>query len=439
MSTSGTDSQAIQQQQQQHQEQDLSDTSDLDLEVKPVDASDLDVAPDGGSKAWLVAAGAWAVLFSCMGFANSFGTFEEYYLANQLQNEPVDNVSWIGSLSTFLQFAAGMVSGPLFDRYGAKVIRPAAILYIFAIMMLSLCKQYWQIMLVQGILMGIAMGFLQVPSMAAVPQYFDKKRAAALGVVISGSSVGGIVLPIALSKMLNASSLGFGWSVRVIGFLLLPFVGFACVTVEARLPPRKSDFLIPSAFKEPRFVLTISALFFAFFGMFTPFFYMPTYAVTRGMDETLAGYLPSILNAVSTFGRIIPGVLADKYGRYNTLAIGTVASGIIICCMDLPKTNAGIIVYEAIYGFASGTILSGAAAAFSTCPRTPQEFGTYMGMGFTVSASAALVGPPVNGVLVDTYGGYSQVSILSGVVCIFGGLIAFYTKTTSPQGLWGNV
>jgi MFS family permease len=74
-----------------------------------------------------------------------------------------------------------------------QIIIPSAILYVFALMMLSLCDQYWQIMLVQGVLMGIVMGLLQFPAFAAVSQYFDKKRAAALGVVVSGSSIGGVV------------------------------------------------------------------------------------------------------------------------------------------------------------------------------------------------------------------------------------------------------
>lgn len=107
-------------------------------------------------------------------------------------------------------------------------------------------------------------GFLQLPAFAAVSQYFDKNRAAALGLAVSGSSIGGIIMPIALSKMLNGSSLGFGWSVRVIGFLILPFITFACVAIKARLPARKTNFWIMSAYREPRFIMLTIAMFFMF-------------------------------------------------------------------------------------------------------------------------------------------------------------------------------
>jgi hypothetical protein len=39
------------------------------------------------------------------------------------------------------------------------------------------------------------------------------------------------------------------------------------------------------------------------------------------MDATLASYLLAIINAASTFGRVIPGVLADKFGRLNIVAL----------------------------------------------------------------------------------------------------------------------
>ncbi|KAF1818587.1 monocarboxylate permease-like protein [Dissoconium aciculare CBS 342.82] len=398
----------------------------------------LDTAPDGGARAWLVAAGGSAIFFCCLGFSNSFGTFEEYYLSHQLQDKSPSDIAWIGSLSSFLQFAAGMVGGPLFDFFGSWIIIPSAILYVFALMMLSLCDQYWQIMLVQGVLMGIVMGLLQFPAFAAVSQYFDKKRAAALGVVVSGSSIGGVIIPIVLSELLNSSSLGFGWSVRIVGFLILPFMIFAVATVRARLPPRKSSFWIPSAYKNKTYMLLIAVLFFMFIGMFTPLFYLPTYAVSRGMNPTLAGYLLAILNAASTFGRIIPGVLADKYGRLNMFALGGIVSGVIIFFMNSVTDNAGLIVYAAFFGFASGTIISGASAAFSTCTSDPRDIGTYMGMGMSISALGGLIGPPINGVMVDRYQSFFQVAMLSGTLCVVGGIIAALTKLTTKQGMLGR-
>jgi hypothetical protein len=69
--------------------------------------------------------------------------------------------------------------------------------------------------------MGTVMGFLQIPAFAPVSQHFDKKRSAAVGMTVSGPSIGGIIIHNILSKMLNASNLWLAWTVRVISFVIL--------------------------------------------------------------------------------------------------------------------------------------------------------------------------------------------------------------------------
>jgi hypothetical protein len=86
-----------------------------------LDSNMFEEAPDGGTRSWLVAAGGCAIFFCCLGFANAFGTFEQYYLTHQLQGQSPEAIAWIGSLSAYLQFASGLIGGPLFDRFGAKV------------------------------------------------------------------------------------------------------------------------------------------------------------------------------------------------------------------------------------------------------------------------------------------------------------------------------
>jgi MFS family permease len=360
-------------------------------------------------------------------------------MANQLRDHSPDDIAWIGSLMAFIQFAGGLIAGPLFDRYGEKIIWPGAVLYVFGLMMTSICKEYWQFMLAQGVLTGFAMSILQVPAFAAVSQYFDKKRGAALGLVVSGSSIGGIVFPIALSKMMNGSTLGFGWSLRIMAFVITPLLAFACFSIRARLPPRKTNFFIVSALKETKFIMVIAASFCCFVGMFTPLFFLPSYAVSRGMEPTLASYLLAIVNGASTFGRIIPGVLADKFGKLNVFGIGGLVTGAVVLCMNSAVSTAGLVVYSVAFGLWSGTIISGASAAFSVCTDDPRTFGTYMGMGMALASTASLLGPPVNGVLLDKYGGFLQVSIFGGVICLAGGVLAIVTKITTTQGLFGRV
>ncbi|KAG8412741.1 hypothetical protein J3458_013182 [Metarhizium acridum] len=124
---------------------------------------------------------------------------------------------------------------------------------VVAIMMTSLCTQYYQFMLAQGILGGLA------SAMTGVSHYFHKRRAAALGVTVTGSSLGGVVFPIMLSRMIK--SLGFAWSVRVVGFVILATITIAILTVKERLAPRHGSILLPSAFKQVPYTLVVVGIF----------------------------------------------------------------------------------------------------------------------------------------------------------------------------------
>lgn len=73
--------------------------------------------PEGGFRAWSVAAGAGGILFCTFGYANAFGyalhsfvcslhkltlssVFQEYYMSHQLSSESPSSISWIGSLQS---------------------------------------------------------------------------------------------------------------------------------------------------------------------------------------------------------------------------------------------------------------------------------------------------------------------------------------------------
>ena len=99
--------------------------SDTDVEAPLAspsnDITQLGPAPDGGTRAWLNALAGFCIFFGCLGFTSCFGVLQEYYGTHQLRDRTPDEIAWIGSLSSFIQFSGGAIGGPVFDRYGAWV------------------------------------------------------------------------------------------------------------------------------------------------------------------------------------------------------------------------------------------------------------------------------------------------------------------------------
>ena len=154
------------------------------------------------------------------------------------------------------------------------------------------------------------------PVIASTSQWFTRRKGIAMGLVIAGSSLGGICWPFVLQGLFN--SVGFPWGMRITGFICLAFLLPSIILVIPRLPPKQSVVAkqdIVDAFKDPRYSLLVAAMFFVFWGMFLPFYYLPIYGLSHGMTIEMANNLVATLNAGSFVGRLITGVLADKFGR----------------------------------------------------------------------------------------------------------------------------
>lgn len=86
----------------------------------------------------------------------------------------------------------------------------------------------------------------------------------ALGIVVMGSSIGGVILPIMLIHLIP--EVGFGWAIRICGFLILALLIFANLVVRSRIPPTKKKFYpmqFIRPFRElPFFLLTLAFFFF---------------------------------------------------------------------------------------------------------------------------------------------------------------------------------
>jgi MCP family monocarboxylic acid transporter-like MFS transporter 10 len=62
--------------------------------------------------------------------------------------------------------------------------------------------QFWHIFLVQGFLMGLTMAFGIQPALTVVGQHFKQRRALAMGLVSTGSALGGIGFPLMFERLL---------------------------------------------------------------------------------------------------------------------------------------------------------------------------------------------------------------------------------------------
>lgn len=239
--------------------------------------------------------------------------------------------------------------------------------------------------------------------------------------MFTGSSLGGIIFPIMITRLI--SDVGFAWTMRICGFLILALLVIANLTIKAFVPPTphpvtSAQLLKP--LKETDFLLCAAGYFLFAYGFFVPINYLPTQAISAGMSTSLAQYLVAIFNTGSLFGRLIAGFLGDKIGRYNMYIIVCYLSGIWVLAIWLPvNTEAGIIVFAVLFGAFSGVFVSlitpmvMAISPFS-------ELGFRVGIVQFANAIAGLTTNPIAGAILEGPSGWAGVKIFSGVLCIAG-------------------
>jgi MFS family permease len=228
--------------------------------------------PDGGLLAWLQALAGHLVIFNTWGFVASFGVFQTYYTTNL--GHPPSDISWVGSVQIFLLFFIGTFSGRALDAgYFHHVFVTGWVLQLVGVFMTSLATKYYQLFLAQGLLIGIANGLQFCPTMSLVSTWFSSKRTFAMGIAATGSATGGLVFPALARELLP--KIGFPWTVRVLGFVMMA-VGIIYVAVlRTRLPPRKAGPLVEwTAFREPTFMLYIFGIFLTFWSLYFAFYYV---------------------------------------------------------------------------------------------------------------------------------------------------------------------
>ncbi|EPE04123.1 monocarboxylate transporter [Ophiostoma piceae UAMH 11346] len=155
-------------------------------------------------------------MFAVYGLANCLGLFLTYYVQGPLKTQNASTVSWIITVELYLQSASAIFWGRLYDVYGPRwILYGGSICYIFGLMMTSLSTQYYQIFLAQSILVSVSSGAVFNAALTSAATWFSKRRAAAMGILVSGSSVGGVILTILFHNL--KPKVGFAWTAEDAG------------------------------------------------------------------------------------------------------------------------------------------------------------------------------------------------------------------------------
>ncbi|KAK1541353.1 hypothetical protein CPAR01_07342 [Colletotrichum paranaense] len=403
----------------------LAERQEADSLERAQPAETLDVAqeshkyPEGGKDAWLVVAGAWCAMIPSMGLLNTLAVLQAWVSQNELHGLPESTIGWVFSTYAFFLYFCGAQVGPIFDAHDVRfLVIPGCVGSVASMMLMSLCKEFYQFLLTFGVLGGVSASLLFNPSIAAVGHWFSERRALATGIACTAGGVGGVVFPLIILYM--APRVGFPWAIRTVGFICAAASVLACTLLKKRLPPSKtsSGAIDLKALKETKFGLATLAVFLIEFAVFIPYTYICLYAIHEGIDLQKSLLLSALLNAGAIPGRALPGYVADRFGPFNVMCVTALVCSAFIFALWLTAHGgeAATTAFAVMFGFWSGAAISLTPVCIGQVCKI-EDYGKRSGTAFFVCSFGALVGVPFAGAILQWSGG-----TYDGLILFAGGL-----------------
>ena len=312
---------------------------------------------------------------------------------------------------------AGFGWGALGDRIGPRpVVLAGSVLLGLALLLASRATTLLQFQLTFGLLLGVAVASFFAPVMAATAAAFDRRRNLAIALVSAGVGVA----PMTMSPLVAWLLTQVGWreTLLVLGLLCwaltLPAAWFvraapagdAHGTSDSAAPGMK----MAQALRSKPFIVLALAFFACCAAHSGPIFHTVSYAVGCGVSVTAAVTIYSMEGAAGLGGRLLFGLLGDRYGAKPVLVAGLAIQALAAVAYLAVERLGGFYAVAFVFGLAyGGTMPLYASLAREAFP--PRILGGVIGAMTMLSGLGMALGPLLGGWLFDRYGSYAWMYI----------------------------
>jgi MFS family permease len=373
-------------------------------------------------KGWVAVGCAFVSMFICFGVVYSFGAFFDPMSAEF--NTSSSATSALFSITTFIFFTGGIISGMAADRFGPKpVLIFGGLTMGLGLYLTSLVNSLWVGYITYGLGVGVGVACGYVPMLAVVSAWFERRRAAALGVAVTGVGLGTLVVSPLAAALINH----YGWRQTYVIFGISSVVGlFLCGYLTPRPPApagQQSGLRLRELVKVPAFGYMYLSGFFITLALFVPFVFLVSYAKAHGIDEVAAASLVGIIGGASIAGRLGFGALGDKISRMRLFqsTFMIVVFSYLVWLFSFHSFTL-MMVYAVLLGVGYGgfIVLSPAVAVeiFGLV-----GLGTILGATYTAAGIGGLLGPTLAGYLIDKTGNYNSAIIAAMIFAFFAFLL----------------
>lgn len=357
---------------------------------------------------------------------------EEFVSSGIVSADQGESFIAFGASLTFL--LSGLISpfaGWLIQRFPLKRLMLIGCLLLGGGLILHSVATTTAAVYIARILMGVSLGFVGVlPCVVLVTNWFVQKRGTALGILLTGTSVGGVVIPPLATPLIER----FGWRVAMtIVSLLIWLVLAPAVALLVRSRPSDVGLFPDGNASESKVVEGSSAGLTFGEALRTPLFWIfacgaalifyPIFVTSQqlilqtakiGFTAWQNTFVLSGLFAVSVGGKFLFGYLSDHFSPVRVVLVcTTIMFASTFLLLDLNATTAFLFLVPFGLGYGGAFVLIQRLVADFFGERDYPKILGAITIGDTLGA---VIGGMITGRLADMYGGDYTVGFYGVIV-----------------------
>lgn len=322
------------------------------------------------------------------------------------------------SIAALTLAAASPGLGFLLDRYEPRrIILPCIVVFSAAYASLALLTQHLTHFYLTFFLIGmVGNGTAYIGYSRAISTWFDRRRGFALSIMLAGSALGAILLPVLAQAVIThmgwrAAYLILGLLAFAVGFpLTATFVSERPVSRDERHVSTEIGQPVGRALMTPAFWIIAATVCLYAISVNGAIAHLSALLTDRGVSAAGAAWAISIIGATSLIGRLLTGLFLDRFfgPRVSQIMLLMTVFGIVY--LSIANTLTEGLIAATLIGFSMG----------SEGDITPYLLGRYFGLKrfstlyaltWTTYAVGAAAGPVIIGRVFDTLGSYRPITI----------------------------
>ena len=385
---------------------------------------------------------AFSIMVIAGGIWVSFGVFFEPMLTEFGWTRAT--LSGTVSLRIFIATLLGIAGGRLTDKFGPRPVVTVCGLFLgLGFFLMSRISTIWQLYLVFGVILGVGMGGLFVPLISTVARWFVKRRGLMTGIVLSGASVGSIIVPPLATWLITT----YGWrtTYTLVGLVamivIIPATQFVKrdPTQTGQLPDGENrvkaanldlsarSLSLREAIHTRQFWILCAMFGCLWFSAMAIWVHIVIHAIDLGISAISAANILAIMGGAGIAGRILIGSLVDRIGYKPALLIGFILVSTSLLWLLIAKELWALYLFAVLFGFGTAGLivlsLALPARLFGLA-----SLGVIMGSVDFVSTLLAVSSPIVAGYIFDITGSYQLAFLISAGVSIIGLMLSLLLR-----------